>query len=327
MADSQEDLQSRVDDVGYDEHLVAKVAHLYYIDGYRQRELAERCGLSTSTVSRYLSAARERGYVQIRVHDPYGQINDIELSLEKRFGLKECLVAPYSQNRTILIQNLAAVVGHYLSRALEPGELLGLGWGESMRAVGTHLSVEHPLRINLISTIGAMGEIASGVYPNAIAAAFARRLGARHYLVNTPALLGTEKAKRIVEADKSFRKIRELWSNMSSALVGASDIADDCSLVRRGIVTKEDVAELRSLGVTQTMNGAFFDDEGKLIPNPVAARFISMKPAELRRLRTNALLAYGPEKVGTILALLKGGHINVLLTDEETAASVLERAG
>ena len=36
---------------------------------------------------------------------------------------------------------------------------------------------------------------------------------------------------------------------------------------------------------------------------------------------------YGPEKVRTILSLLKGRHFNVLLTDEQTAAAVLEHAG
>jgi DNA-binding transcriptional regulator LsrR (DeoR family) len=308
----------------YDEHLIAKLARLYYADGLKQRDLAERLGLSTSTVSRYLTVARERGYVKITVHDPFESTNELEIRIERKFHLKECLIAPHSSNRATLVRHMARLASSYLSRTMQPGELLGLGWGETLRSLAENLHVDQPIKINIIPAIGAMGELASGVYPNAIAAAFAGKLGARTYLVNTPAVLDTEEARRIIEADRSFQHTRRLWSIMTSALLGASDIGENCSLVRRKAVSPETLEELRTGGVHYTMNHNFFDVDGNIVENPVGKRSVSMKMPELKRLRDVVLVAYGPEKVEMISALLRGGHVNALLTDEQTASAVLE---
>ncbi len=313
----------RTNTPGYDERLIAKLARLYYADGIKQQELAKKLSLSKSTVSRYLSIARERGYVKIAVHDPFASTSEIEIEIERKYNIKECIVVPSSLNSASIVLDLAKRVGHYLSRTMQPGELLGLGWGETLRAVAENLHMEQPLKINVIPSIGAIGEIASGVYPNAIAAAFAEKLGARTYLVNTPAVLDTEEARQIVEADRSFQNTRRLWSIMNTALLGASDIGEHCSLVRRHAVTPEALEELREEGVFCTMNHNFFDTEGRIIESKVGRRSISMKVHELKRLRDIAVVAFGPEKVPTIHAILKGRHVNALLTDENTAAAVL----
>ena len=46
---------------------LARAARLYFIEGLSQKEVADKMQTTRSNVSRMLTAARERGVVQIRI--------------------------------------------------------------------------------------------------------------------------------------------------------------------------------------------------------------------------------------------------------------------
>ena len=49
---------------------LVRAARLYYLDGLSQSDVATALGVSRASVSRILSAARDQGIVEIRIHDP-----------------------------------------------------------------------------------------------------------------------------------------------------------------------------------------------------------------------------------------------------------------
>src|SRR5699024_9372085 len=55
-----------------DTAVVVRAARLYYEQGRSQTEVAQELGLSRSNVSRILTQARDRGIVEITIHDPEG---------------------------------------------------------------------------------------------------------------------------------------------------------------------------------------------------------------------------------------------------------------
>ena len=68
--------------------LLVKVSKFYYEEGLSQDEIIKRLNLSRSKVSRLLQQARDEGIVQISVVAPKHLCSDIEIKLEKRFGLR-----------------------------------------------------------------------------------------------------------------------------------------------------------------------------------------------------------------------------------------------
>lgn len=76
-----------------EQQLLVKAARLYYEQGQSQNQVADTLGVSRSSVSRMLAAARERGIVQIRINDPAGRDLELEGELTARFGLRDCRVA------------------------------------------------------------------------------------------------------------------------------------------------------------------------------------------------------------------------------------------
>ena len=49
---------------------LAYVARRYYLDDWKQSDIAKELGVSRPLISRMLTEAREHGVVEIRIHDP-----------------------------------------------------------------------------------------------------------------------------------------------------------------------------------------------------------------------------------------------------------------
>src|SRR3954454_12091092 len=113
---------------------MVKAARMYYLDGRTQDDVARILETSRSNVSRILSAARSLGIVEIRIQDGLGRDADLEQALRERFGLAHVRVAVFHAHGDAVAAaaNLAA---EWLDRALRDGQILGLSWGRSLRAV------------------------------------------------------------------------------------------------------------------------------------------------------------------------------------------------
>jgi lsr operon transcriptional repressor len=68
----------------------------------------------------------------------------------------------------------------------------------------------------------------------------------------------------------------------------------------------------------------FIDKEGNLVDSNIESRLLTTPLDKLRSLKNVIGVAAGDEKVDAIKAVLKGGYIDVLITDESTALKLLE---
>lgn len=296
-----------------------KIARLYYIEDTTQKEIARKLNISIATVSRNLARAKDLGLVEIRVRDDNQRYRDLEIALEKSRGLKECIVVPTEGGPGSVPAAFSASAGELLSRILSPGDLLGVSWGETLKGLGEAMASLPRLRIDVVPIIGAMGEIETGVYPNAIAQTYAAKLGGRAYLVNTPALVDTPAARQTVERDSSFAPIRNLWNRIQTVMLSVSSVDGNSSVYRMSIFSPRQLASLRRLGVVCATNFNFLDARGAVVPNPISDMLINLGYNELRKKPNVILVAFGEAKVRAINAALRGGVGDILLTDEKTA--------
>ena len=68
----------------------------------------------------------------------------------------------------------------------------------------------------------------------------------------------------------------------------------------------------------------FIDRNGQLVPSDIEGRLISTSLEKLRNLDNTVGVAAGLNKAKAILAALRGGYLETLITDETTAARILE---
>ena len=65
------------------QQLSVEVARLYYQSDYSQQEIANKLNISRPTISRLLKYAKEKGFVQISIADPFADLDNVGFTERK----------------------------------------------------------------------------------------------------------------------------------------------------------------------------------------------------------------------------------------------------
>ncbi|MCL6087487.1 MAG: hypothetical protein M1475_03665 [Actinobacteria bacterium] len=304
--------------------LLYKVARLYYIENYLQKDIAKKLSLSRVAVSRLLSKARAQKIVEIKINKIDGDYQDLELEIEKNFKINECVVVPNYDNDINIFKEIADLLSSILDRIVANGDYIGVSWGTSLGVISEHLNVEKKENIKVIPIIGGLGGIDKGINSNTIAKNFADSFGGISYVINCPAVLESVENKKLLENDVNTNQIFKLSEKIDIAIVGASDLGPESSLYKFSNYSQKDFDYLTGLGVVGVVNLGSIDKNGNHVPNIIDERTIALPIDKLKKIKNVILIAIGMRKKDVIKAALKSKLIKVFLTDEKTAEAILE---
>jgi DNA-binding transcriptional regulator LsrR (DeoR family) len=131
----------------------------------------------------------------------------------------------------------------------------------------------------------------------------------------------------VLARDSAVREASELFERLDLALVGIGSMEPSRLLASSGnVFSIEERPELSRLGAVGDICFRFFNEQGEFIKSPLMQRVIGIEPASLKRVNRVVGVAGGRRKVRAILAALRGGWINVLITDLRAAESLLSSA-
>ena len=303
--------------------LLSKIARLYYSERLTQQEIAGRLNISRTKVSRYLDEARKDKIVEIKINLPEEDYSNLEYRIEKSFKIKECIVVATLDNKEEILKMMAGPLNNLFERILAGGSYLGIGWGSSLKTIADYIYVSGKSDIKVVPIIGGLGKIGTGVHTNSVAKNIADRLGSISYVIHSPAVLDSKEIREIVENDSNTREIIKLSEKIDTALVGLSDIGPDSTLIKTGSFNLEEFKYLDGLGVVGDVNLIFINENGKHVPNRIDERIVRISPDRLKKVKNVIGVAFGRRKLKVILGALRGGLINILFTDEETAENII----
>jgi lsr operon transcriptional repressor len=308
------------------EELLVRVSWFYYKDELTQDEIARRLGLSRASVGRMLERARKIGLVTINLNADCFDAFELSSALRQTFGLREALVVPdYDRepsDRAVLNARVGLGGAQFISTHLRPGATLGVGWGDTVaRVIGaTNFGPVGPVHLvtltggvdgYLQTIISSKGEMSTDtktttatVIPSPIVA-------------STPALAAALKAEPTIQA------LLERARRVEHAIVGVGTPATDATLVRLGYLTATEATRLRERGVVGDILGQFFDSRGKILRLPIHSRRIGIELGDLKTIPNVIGVAGGLHKTEAILGALRGGYLDVLVTNEQVAHQLL----
>ncbi len=306
--------------------LLARIAWMYYIQGLTQEEIGRKLEFSRTKITRLLARAHEVGIVEIHINTDYRSCLDTEEAIRRQFGLAEVIVVPASEELEDTRAGVGRACADYLGGSLVEGEILGCAWGRSLYHVGRTL---RPRRFKHLTVVQLMGGLnpSTQINPQGILELIASKLNAVGLLLNSPAIVGTAEIKQALLSDEGIRRVADQWSHCTKALLGIGDMTGSASLIANRALSAQEAAQLRSLGAVGDICGRFFNLQGEPVPHEVSGRVIAIPLEELKRIPTRIAVTVGKEKAAAILGAIRGGYINVLITDERTAQETLRLQG
>jgi len=303
--------------------LLAKVAHLYYERGMTQPEIARQMSLSQATVSRLLKRALNEQVVRITISPPQGAYTKLEDAIQSRYQLRDVMVADaLDESEAEILRSIGSTAAFYLETTLEPGETVGISsWSETLLAMVDALTpLARPSGSRVVQILGGIGNPGAGVHATHLTRRLAACLHGEPIFLPAPGIAASPAAKDLFFEDQYVREAVQLFDQVSLALVGIGTVEPSAMLARSGnVFAPQELETLRSSGAVGDVCLHFFDAAGRPVLTPLNDRVIGMELAQLRSCRRSVGLAGGKRKLSAIVGALRGGWVNVLITDRFTA--------
>lgn len=241
---------------------LAYVAQRYYLEDWKQGDIARELGVSRPLVSRMLSEARELGVVKIIVCPPASDadalLEQLRLSTSIRDGALVEDGADDDATNQGLSQGAVQLLWQLRSRHL------GIGWGHLIGQLVTWLERNPQPGSTLTDICPLVGNAsipARNYQSNENVRLIAQQLGAVPHFIYLPALPDSLEEKQLLCSSEIYRQIQRQWAKMDTALVNIGNYPsspDFASLVRYGNLLQQE----RTCGRLLVY---YFNEDGKVI--------------------------------------------------------------
>ena len=119
-----------------------------------------------------------------------------------------------------------------------------------------------------------------------------------------------------------MRKVLNLTLAADHYFISIGEVGPTSSILKLGLITERNQKELLSQGAVADVLGKFIDKNGELVDHPINRLSITIDIETLRRKSVTAVCS-GLEKLKAVRTVLQSHLISGLITDEETAGSLL----
>lgn len=302
-----------------------RIAYYYYRSGLTQEIIAKRMKMSRQRVNRIVNACVDLGIVKITI-DGLDKCNlELETELEQKYSLNEArIVDNVVEDR--LIQELGIAAGNYLQSIMQEGDIIGMTRGRTTAAMVDDWvpAPSYPKDITITQLIGSGKETDSHVGVDRIVYGLAEKIRAKESILHAPVILHSAELRESFVGDPYFKSTYEVVKNCTIAVVGIGTAHSQWKHMVSLYDVNNDEQTRWAADVAGEVCTHFFDKEGREIEPPFKDRIIAITEEDYRKIPVRIGVAGGTEKAEAIRAALKGGYVNVLVTDLQTAKLLTE---
>lgn len=306
--------------------IISQVAHMYYNLDMQQPEIAKRLYFSRPKVSRMLKKAREIGVVEIHVNRYQDRMTSIEQKMKDLFTLKDVIVlSKGEENPDEADEGLTNFAALYVSQLLKDNINFGITGGGTVYRIIKKLPKVEVSGMNAVQVIGASANQYIAGEARELVNHISTLLSASGHYLNTPLYIEDLYAKEILMRDPNVGKVLDYMKRLDILLtgIGSFSLGEDAPNWF-GYMTQAHREELQSLGAVGSICAQYFDIRGNLIDCEWNRKCVAIPFPDMHRTPLTIGAAAGPKKVLSILGALRGHHMQVLITDADTASQIIE---
>jgi DNA-binding transcriptional regulator LsrR (DeoR family) len=317
MSKATEEASARLDDA-------ARAGWLYYIAGNTQEEIAVKLGISRQGAQRLVSLSVSAGLVKVRIDHPIAACLELGRQLVERFGLRSAEVVPSDPESPSTTLGIAEACAARIERTLLRPEplVIGVGTGRTLRAAVENLPRMRCPQHRLVSLTGNIAPDGSAAIYNVIFS-LADKIDAAHYPMPLPVVASSPEERALLHQQKVVQASLELAREADIAFIGIGEVGPQAQLLMDRFISETERDELVATGGIGEVVGWVYDADGRILDCAFNKRVVS-PPFPLGSGTEVIGVAMGASKRDSILAALKGHLVGGLITDERTAAALLE---
>ena len=294
--------------------LLQKLATMYYIRGMTQKEIADEISLSRSSIARLLIEARENNIVQFHINSNIDTLRLIPLeeAIKTKYSILDCVTISQNCKTTNIIPT-------YLENLIPHKGILGIGGGKTLLQLANQMwNITPRKNLRIVQLTGSLGNIPDSfvtkVWADALETDAVYNVG--------PLLIENEEEKSILENSPTFTDVKKCLNNINVSI--------------SSVGTNQTINKIESYNFARNFNFEkfkseyigdigfhFFDQDGVFSANEISSHVFGISPSEYLKIPLKIIIAYGVEKIEPIKAALKGGLMDILITNEQLASQLI----
>ncbi|NTF46386.1 sugar-binding transcriptional regulator [Rhizobium rhizogenes] len=314
-----------------EEIVIARQMHqalvLHFLEGLTQAQIADQLGLSHATVNRLIKRGRQLGLVEIKIKSPVEPLVDMEEQLLALGGISRAIVVPtVSDNLQTTLQTVGEAAARLLLEHIADGDTICITGGKGVSAVVAGLQAPRRFDVAVIPATGCVqGKHYTDV--NHVSTMMADRLGGHSFQIHAPLFADSAAERDMLINMRSVADVFRQARDAKVAVVGIGSIlSDDSSYYDLHPSSSTDRAAIERSGASCELLAHLLDDRGNVCDYSLNRSLVSLTLPEFASIPTKIGVASGPNKAGPILSVMRGHHLDTLVTDEATGARVLALA-
>ena len=300
----------------------ALVARRHFLDGRTKVEIAEELGVSRFKVARLLDLALREGIVRIEIVPPFGVDAELGQRLADAYGLDEAWVLDAGDaGEEDLRKELGRLGALMLADLIAPGDVLGVAWGGTMRAL-----VDALPPLPECTVVQVAGGLPGGAHDSSLELVLrvAARTSGEVYQLHAPLYVADPATAASLRGEPQIARTLAMFSRLTTVAMGLGPW-DRRSPVA-AVLTPGDLDLLEGAGVVAEVCGLFVASDGTVIDGGLARRAMTVTLEQLRATPNVLGVAGGRRKAAAFQAVLAAGILTRVVTDRAAAGAALAAA-
>ncbi|MEH7235122.1 sugar-binding transcriptional regulator [Bacillus sp. JJ1562] len=305
--------------MNYENDLIVKIAWQYYIEGLTQNEISESLNLSRMKVIKYLEKAKTNNVIQFKINLEEIDSLGLQNKIKDKYNLKDIIIVPTSNQNNV--DSLTIAAAQYIEDRITSDTMISIGYGEAVSRTLGHLRISAKYKVTFVSLSGGV----KFYMPTAIdtRSDYYTNPNYNHYIVPSPLIVSSKNIAEHLRKEQSVSKILDMIPYTNLTVIGIGALNDRATLIKEGYFNTNDFEIIKSKGAVGDLLCQFYDINGNVLDLDFHKQLISTEIDVLKSLNHVVAVAGGLEKKDAIIGALKGGYIDVLITDEAVAQGLL----
>ncbi|MCP3975575.1 MAG: MarR family transcriptional regulator [bacterium] len=302
--------------------LTIRAAWLYHERALNQQAVADRLGVSRSTVSRLLADAEREGIVRVTVTESLPESARLAEGLIERYGLEGATVELALEGETPR-DAAGTAMARRLEHAVAAGSTtIAAGWG---RTLGRAAQIARSMHTSGVTIIDAFGHTTTPDIAPAVEVTnnLGLRYGAKVMHIPSPGFAPNAAVAANFYDSESVSTTLERARAADMTMVAVGVVGPESLLITAGYMTHAQMDEIIEAGAVGEVFGIYFDAEGNTVEQD-ALHPISLTLDDLRASRRVIAAVGGTDKTEAVKGAIATGAIHELAIDDSLARALLE---